>query len=191
MMAGNAVHFGTSSVVMRRAVHEVVGGFDEDMPANEDHDYWTRAARFFAFDFVPEPVMIYDQTGEADQRQEKRSRNFEANMRARDEFVSRHGPDAVRLGMRGRYQLDSARRHFLSPEGSLRRGHWLLAKAIRDRPLDVRNFVWLALSALPRELRVAAATRLWAWREALPTNGLGDGGGGRRARGDAAGQGPR
>lgn len=165
MLAGNAVHLGTSSVLMRREVPDTIGGFDETLPANEDHDYWTRAARFYAFDFVPEPLIVYDQSG-PEGPADKRSLNFAANMRARDLFVSRHGVEAARFGMRHRYQLDSACRHLEWREGTASRGRRLLIKAVRDRPFDPAPYVWMALSALPRPLRSGAAARLRALRGA-------------------------
>lgn len=165
MLASNAVHLGTSSVLMRREVAETIGGFDETLPANEDHDYWTRAARFYAFDFVPEPLIVYDQTG-PDGPKDKRSLDFAANMRARDLFVSRHGVEAARFGMRHRYQLDSACRHLEWREGTASAGRRLLLKALRDRPQDPAPYVWLALSVLPRPLRSDAAARLRALKAA-------------------------
>ncbi|SHI29360.1 glycosyltransferase family 2 protein [Wenxinia saemankumensis] len=160
ILAGNVVHFGTSSVMIRREVADAVGGFDETLPANEDHDYWARIGRFYDFDVLPEPLMIYDDGPGQAETGERRSRNFAANMAARDLFVSRHGIEAARLGMRWRYQMDSARRHLDWDDGDARAGRWLLAKAARDRPAHPAAYVLLALSVLPRPIRAGLSRRL-------------------------------
>jgi glycosyltransferase involved in cell wall biosynthesis len=167
MLHDNVVHYGTSSTIIRREVIETIGYFDEKLPANEDYDYWTRLARFFEIDFVPAPLMTYNAktAGEADER---RSRNFIANMTARKMYVQRHGDDALRAGVRHLSFLNSARRHLESPDGSAREARWLLAKALRDRPTEPRLYMWLAFAMLPRNPRSRLAPGLKALRPLLP-----------------------
>ncbi len=53
----NFIH--TSTVVVRRAVLEAVGGFDERREVIEDYDLWLRIAAGWPIAFVPEPVALY------------------------------------------------------------------------------------------------------------------------------------
>jgi glycosyltransferase involved in cell wall biosynthesis len=48
-----------SVAVVRRECFDVVGLFDEDLTAFEDHDMWIRIARRYRFDFVPEALAHY------------------------------------------------------------------------------------------------------------------------------------
>jgi len=58
-----------SSVVMRRAVLVKVGFLDERLRMSEDFDYWLRAACFFPFAFVDEPLVSYRIHGDQVSRQ--------------------------------------------------------------------------------------------------------------------------
>ena len=48
-----------SSVVIRRAVFDHVGGFDPDLDLSIDYDLWLRVAAHHPFDFAPEPLVLY------------------------------------------------------------------------------------------------------------------------------------
>lgn len=48
-----------SSVVVRRAVFDHVGGFDPDLDLSIDYDLWLRVAAHHPFDFAPEPLVLY------------------------------------------------------------------------------------------------------------------------------------
>jgi glycosyltransferase involved in cell wall biosynthesis len=165
MLRTNVVHFGTSSTMIRAEAAAVVGGFDTTLPANEDHDFWTRIARFYEVDFDPEPLAIYDLAGDTPGAGAKRSTRFERNAEARDRFVTEHGFEARRLGAISFYQMDSARRHLELEDGRARAGRWLLLKAASAAPLRPQPWIWLGLSILPRKARIRAATGLRAWRD--------------------------
>ena len=156
----NIVHFGTSSTMIRAEAAEVVGGFDTTWPANEDHDYWVRIARFYEFDFDPEPLAVYDLGGTSEGVEGKRSARFNRNMRARNMFVERHGFEASRFGATYNYQMESARRHLRSKEGNVRAGRRLLLKAARAAPRQPSPYIWLAASMVPRSLRSSVKERL-------------------------------
>lgn len=149
ILKSNVLHFGTSSTMIRAEAAEVVGGFDSTLPANEDHDYWARIARFYEFDFEPAPLTLYDHAGSTPGAEARRSVQFARNMRARDLFVELHGFEAGRVGATFAYQMDSARRHLEWDEGNVRAGRRLLLKAARAAPAKPLPYVWLALSLLP------------------------------------------
>ncbi len=55
-----------SSVLMRRRFFDVVGLFDETLPACEDYDLWLRGALHFPFHFIAEKLIV-KRGGHADQ----------------------------------------------------------------------------------------------------------------------------
>lgn len=169
MMHRNVVHVATSSSLIRREVFETVGLFDEDLPANEDHDLWTRIATFFQFDFVPEPLIVYADQPASSSGSERRSLNFAANMRARLDFLDLHGAEAKRLGVKHLYHLDCARRHLESPFGQPRQARIHLTKAVLGNPAEPRLYLWLAFSLLPARMRSSMAPNLARIRTRLPS----------------------
>jgi glycosyltransferase involved in cell wall biosynthesis len=50
--------FAHSSVVMRRAVLDQVGGYDETLPVAQDYDLWMRMARVTRLANLPEPLVV-------------------------------------------------------------------------------------------------------------------------------------
>ncbi|MDP3704044.1 MAG: glycosyltransferase [Candidatus Omnitrophota bacterium] len=48
-----------SSIMVRRACLEEVGGFDERLPHCQDYDLWLRLAARFPFDYLTDPVGVY------------------------------------------------------------------------------------------------------------------------------------
>jgi len=57
LLRGNFISGSGSSVLVKREVLDVVGGFDEKLHASEDWDMWLRIARQFHFDFVDKPLV--------------------------------------------------------------------------------------------------------------------------------------
>jgi glycosyltransferase involved in cell wall biosynthesis len=49
----------TSLVLVRKECFKKVGLFDEDLPAGEDFDLWVRLAKYYQFDYVREPLVLY------------------------------------------------------------------------------------------------------------------------------------
>jgi glycosyltransferase involved in cell wall biosynthesis len=49
------------TVVLRKALQERVGGFDEGLRSSEDWDYWIRASRCGTFSYRPGPAGVYRQ----------------------------------------------------------------------------------------------------------------------------------
>jgi len=166
MLWRNVVHFGTSGVVIRRAVVDTVGYFDEDLPAIEDYDYWLRIARFFEFEIAPEALIVYDNT--ASPEQERRSSGFAANMAARRMLLARYGWEAAEAGVLHRYHLESARKELEHPAGRTGAGLVHLLKAVRRQPGEPRLFLWLTFALLPRPVRKSLSPGLRGLRRRLP-----------------------
>jgi glycosyltransferase involved in cell wall biosynthesis len=86
MFRNNFVCF--SSALVHRRVVTHVGHFDESLPLAIDYEFWLRAASWYAFDYVDEPLVHY-RTGHASlsRRTEERLRVAFAIMRR---FQSNH-----------------------------------------------------------------------------------------------------
>src|SRR5215470_1434288 len=50
--------FVHSSVMMRRAILESLGGYDERLPVAQDYDLWMRMARVTRLANIPEPLVV-------------------------------------------------------------------------------------------------------------------------------------
>ena len=150
----NIVHYGTSGVMIRREVIDTTGGFDETLPAVEDWDMWIRIARFYEFRALPQPLIIYHNEAPAgDVVDDKRSRDFAANMAARRMLTDRYGDELVRTGVLHRAHLDNARRHLEMQGGRQSDAIIHLLKAIRHKPGAPRLYAWLLFAGLPRSIR--------------------------------------
>ncbi len=49
---------GMSTVVMKKAIYEELGGFDANLPCCEDYDFWLRVSSRHHFLLVPEPLTV-------------------------------------------------------------------------------------------------------------------------------------
>ena len=151
---------GTPGVMLRRRVIETVGLFDEGMPACEDYDYWLRVSRRFGVVFVDRPLFRwYDETGDPSDRNRRLSTDLGANLAARDRLYAKHGAAMRRAGTAHRFLLVSAQRR-LRRRGAGGCRHVLAA--LRERPLSLRLWAWLAYALLPWPAR--AGLRRLRWR---------------------------
>ncbi len=77
-----------SSAVLRRDCIERFGVFDESLKRSEDFDLWLRYSLYYAFDFVPEPLMAHRKW--PDQMTKDKSLVFEANFLIQERFLRDH-----------------------------------------------------------------------------------------------------
>jgi len=156
LLLRNVLHGGGSTVMVRREVMEATGGFDEELPAAEDWEFFQRAARLFDVACVPEPLAIIRD----DAPGPRRSLRFQANMAAREAIFRRNRHVLRRARTAHLFLADSARREIGSPEGRAHRGALFALRALAERP--VAPSVWarvpytLAPNGLRRWLRAAA-----------------------------------
>jgi len=65
----NFLPHATNSVLVRKEIHEKIGGFDEEIKMAEDHEFVRRAAKFGKFGFIKtEPVLTSTRRFERDGR---------------------------------------------------------------------------------------------------------------------------
>ena len=147
MLLDNAVRAPTSCGLVRREVFDAVGGFDPDLPAIEDWEWLIRVARLYDFVAVPEVLAVYRDH----QNDERRSRDFRANMKARALLWERNAHALRRAGIAQPYLMESARRELR--EGDAARGRMLTRAMIWERPQNVRLWRWLPYSMAPSALR--------------------------------------
>lgn len=68
-MSQNFMPHATNSVLVRREVHQMIGGFDEEIKIAEDQDYARRAGKVSKFGFIEtEPVLTSARRYESDGR---------------------------------------------------------------------------------------------------------------------------
>jgi len=75
----------TSTVMLRKEVFDKVGGFDEELPYNEDWDMWLRIARYYEFRCILQPLVNYYVSTTS------MSKNAAAKIRGIELFFSKHG----------------------------------------------------------------------------------------------------
>lgn len=149
LLVTNPVHAPTSSGLVRRAVIDVVGGFDPGLPAIEDWDWLQRVGRLFHITAVNEPLTYYAD----DRREDRRSRAFRANMDARAMLWERNRHALRRIGAAHVFLLESARRELREPEGDPRKGRRLVRQALYERPQRIETWPWLGYMMAHDDMR--------------------------------------
>ena len=118
----------TSCAMIRRDVFEELGGFDEDLPAQQDADLWLRLAARYSIELVSQPVTVQQEHAEG-----RISRRFDAKSCGLEMFFKKH------------YGQISKRPHVLAAH-SMRIGtHYLK----HGRPFRGRRWMLQALFASP------------------------------------------
>ncbi|HMC63299.1 MAG TPA: glycosyltransferase [Gemmataceae bacterium] len=175
MFRDNFVCF--SSALVRRAVFDDVGMFDESLPLAIDYDLWLRVATKYDFDYVDEPLVLY-RTGHASLSQRTEERLFIAN-RIMQRFLKAHGgasslPRVVVRRARAEtcYHIALARRG----RSRWRALPWYLL-ALTWWPTF--GPAWHGLASLPLPEAVRRCLRMllgrpadWAVRSPVPSDGL-------------------
>jgi hypothetical protein len=152
--------YPTSGIMVRASAAEQVGLFDEQMPANEDWDYWLRCTRQFEIDYVDDLLVRYF----AMKGHGRKSLVAQDDLDARARLYEKNAIDMKRTGGAFPFLMESARLHLVptnwDPQGARR----VIAQAARLRPLAPELYVKWLRSLLPR--RAYVSLRTW-WRSAL------------------------
>jgi hypothetical protein len=131
---------GTPSTVMiRRECLERVGLFDGNIAFGVDYDLWIRVAQEYRFDFVPDIVARYKvHEGQMTNDALVRAQGHADLLR---KYGSRLRPDRERVG---RIYFNLGRQMCL--RGHSVEGRRAFLKALRTNPVNIRAYVYLALS---------------------------------------------
>lgn len=149
LLLRNVLHGGGSTVMIRREVIDTIGGFDEELPAAEDWEFFQRASRLFDVISVPEPLAVIRD----DAPGPRRSLRFRANMAAREAIFRRNRHALRRARTAHLFLVDSARREIDSTRGSARRGAVLALRALSERPVAPSVWARVAYTLAPSLLR--------------------------------------
>lgn len=170
LLLENPLHGGCSNMLIRREVFETVGGFDPTYPAIEDYEFWLRACRFHAVDFVNAAVCRYSDAhdvAEGAQEGARRSRRLDDNLRGREMLHRRFAHDMRRAGVEHRFVLETARRMAAAGGTARLRAIRKVLGAARRRPTAWRLYGWLPLLMVPPALRDPLVAGLRRGRDRL------------------------
>lgn len=146
----NPLRAPTSSGLVRRAVIDAVGGFDPAFPAIEDWEWLQRIARLYDVEAIPDPLVVYHDIGAG-----RRSKDFRANMTAREMLWRRNRHALRRAGSAHLFLIESARRELREPDGDAPRGRSLVLAAHAERPFHRPHLAWLLYMLAPSPVRTA------------------------------------
>lgn len=144
------VLFGlASNAVIRREVFDLIGGFDQSLPAIEDYDLAIRIARFFRIAAIKEPLSRYHDAAASAEGQDRArpirvSRDFERNQRARAVLFARYERDLRELRVDHLFKLATARREIHFAAGSFAGAARQALGAIARRPMAPYSYRFLA-----------------------------------------------
>ena len=105
LLRGNFISGSGSGVLIKRAVFENVGLFDESLQACEDWDMWLRISRHYQFDFINQPLVsirVHSQNMQKD-----RSRMISAEMMVLNKMIDAGDPHAFLLWKLRTYLINS------------------------------------------------------------------------------------
>lgn len=154
MLQSNVLVGASGTAVIRRAVLDMIGGFDTQLPAIEDYDFFLRICRLFEVACIPEPLARYHDLGDSAEGSSTRrvSRNFAANRAARTMFFDRYASEMRKAGCDHLFLMDGVRKELASPAGSIGRALYLMAKALSRRPLAPAGYRLLVRWFVPLSL---------------------------------------
>jgi glycosyltransferase involved in cell wall biosynthesis len=140
--------YPTSGVIIRRDVVDEVGFFDEQIPANEDWDYWLRVARQFEIDSLAGQLVRYF----AGHRRDRKSLVAQDDLDARARLYQKHLIEMRRTRSAFPFLMESARRHLVPSSWNPAAARHLLWKAIPHRPWAPEVYMKFVRSLLPRSV---------------------------------------
>jgi glycosyltransferase involved in cell wall biosynthesis len=155
----NPIH-ATSGVMVRRNVVKEVGFFDEEIPAIEDFDYWTRIARRYRVGSMEEVLVRYDDRKE--EGRQRKSTKWQENMDARAYFFRKHARAMREVGAAHLFLLESARRCLVPGQWRPRQARKLLRASLGERTslTAVALFLLSFAPCLLRRVAGSLTTRL-------------------------------
>ena len=102
-------HIMTPSIVVRRAVYEELGGFDDRLLCAEDWEMWVRIAAHYPIWFEPQPLAVYRLHEASNTGRHIRTGEDTHYIRMAIEIMSSYLPDIVAAGLSRRAKENYAR----------------------------------------------------------------------------------
>jgi glycosyltransferase involved in cell wall biosynthesis len=152
LLAGNCIG-STSSMLLRRACLDKVGGFDERLPSFQDYDLWLRLARSYQFECLRAPLLKYFVHGD------KIWTNLQALTQGLELMLRKYGHAAPFRKKCGTYYLTLGVQYCDSNKFGA--GRKALLRAARLNPLTPKPYAYLALALLGGE-SFRRARHAWA-----------------------------
>ncbi len=135
---------GASTVMVRREVLAVVGGFDASLPASEDFELWIRIAECYQVDCIPKPLVRIHQSAS----RPRLSTNYPALQQARERIFSKHRKRYMITGLEhDRALMIGHGYHFRESNASLAR-RWYL-RAAKGSPRNFKAYLRIVSTYLP------------------------------------------
>lgn len=129
-----------STVLVRKECIEKTGLFDEKISYGVDYDFWIRISRYYHFEFIEEPLVIYHV------HEGNMSKNPYVVSKGFDEVMKKHGIKLLYVD-RDYYSekyLSLGVMFLLS--GDTNRGMKNLIKSLILNPYDIRTYIYIILS---------------------------------------------
>jgi len=144
---------GFSTCVVRRAVFEDVGKFNERIPMAIDYELWLRVARKWRFDYVDAPLLLY-RTGHANLSQRSEER-LQIALEIMDRFVASVGDDPrlSQPAIRQAYAETYCTLGLVRRERSRQAAAAALCRAIAWQPTALKPWRELGAALLPESAR--------------------------------------
>jgi glycosyltransferase involved in cell wall biosynthesis len=131
---------GASSVLLKRAVLEKVGLFDESLPSFQDRDLWIRISREFHFDYVQDPLLNYFD------HPKKVWTNLDALMQGLEIMLKKYGSSAAfRKQCSARYLEFGVK---FCEANQVRNGRRALLRSIGLYPYRIKPYLYFCLALL-------------------------------------------
>jgi len=105
-------HIMTPSIVVRRAVYEDLGGFDERLGCAEDWEMWVRIAAHYAIWFEPQPLAVYRMHSDSNTGRRVRTGEDTRYIHLAINIMSSHLPSSVAATLSRRAKETYARSAF-------------------------------------------------------------------------------
>ncbi len=141
----------TSTVMMRKAVFETVGYFDEELKAVNDDNLWIRVAVRYPFRHIPEALMHFRRVPGPHIAYSENSFNYfkkhiELIQTRYPEVAEYLGPALIRRQTRALYR---GRAYTYFTQGQLDKARMAYKETLQNFPWDVRSYLYFACAHLP------------------------------------------
>jgi len=141
----------TQTVMMRKAVFQTVGYFDEELRALEDDNLWIRVAIRYPLRLVAEPLVHIQRLPGPHLSQMEHSfpyfiKHIELIQTRYPEVAERLGPALIRWRTRALYR---GRAYTYFTQGQLEKARMAYKETLQHFPWDIQSYLYFACAHLP------------------------------------------